>query len=152
MLVTAPPRAEPGSVRAQAQALLEAARAGQAQPLLLKGRKLGLLCEDAQAGQALLFLRAAGALGAHVAHLRPSLWHFDTPAEVQHTARMLGRLYDAVECQGMAPGLVRQIGLWAGVPVFPHLAGQAELPDAAASAGDDTRRFVLQALLLQALT
>ena len=152
MLVTAPPRAEPGSVRAQAQALLEAARAGQAQPLL-KGRKLGLLCEDAQAGQARLFERAAGALGAHVAHLRPSLCRLDTPAQVQHTARMLGRLYDAVECQGMPPGLVRQIGLWAGVPVFPHLAGQAGLPDdGAAAAGDDARHFLLQALLLQALT
>jgi len=148
------PQVESESVHAQAQALLETARAGQAQPLLLKGRKLGLLCEDAQHGQAQLFERAAGALGAHVAHLRPSLCRLDTPSQVQHTARMLGRLYDAVECQGMAPGLVRQIGLWAGVPVFHHLAGQAGAPqnDADTDADTDPRHFLLQALLLQALT
>jgi ornithine carbamoyltransferase len=138
-------------VRVQAQALRQAALAGEALPLL-KGKKLGLLCEDVHAAPALLFQRAASGLGAHVAHVRPSLSHLSSPQEVQHTARMLGRLYDAVECQGMPPGLVRHIGLYAGVPVFDHLAGAADrLDDVAADTGD-SRCFVLQALLLQALT
>jgi ornithine carbamoyltransferase len=87
-----------------------------------------------------------------LAHVRPSLSHLSSPQEVQHTARMLGRLYDAVECQGMAPGLVHQIGRCAGVPVFNHLAGDAELLDDDAADAGDSRCFVLQALLLQALT
>lgn len=158
MLVTAPSRsptaALPGIVRAQALALLQAALAGHSQPLL-KGKKLGLLCEDAQATDALLFQRAAHRLGAYVAHIRPSLSHLSAPAQVQHTARMLGRLYDAVECQGMAAGLVRQIGLCTDVPVFDQLAaqaGNAELLDGQATPTDDLRCFVLQALLLHALT
>ncbi|HET7865858.1 MAG TPA: ornithine carbamoyltransferase, partial [Burkholderiaceae bacterium] len=84
------------------------------------------------------------------AHLRPSLCRLGSKEEVLHTARMLARLYDAVECQGMAPGPVRQIGLYADMPVFDHLAGDAEaLHDASAG---DLRCFLLQALLLQALT
>lgn len=144
-----PAAADPGALRSQALVLQQAALAGQAQPLL-KGKKLGLLCEDAQAADALLFRRAAEAMGAHVAHIRPSLCRLGSADEVLHTARMLGRLYDAVECQGMAPGLVRQVGLCADVPVFDHLAGDAESLDDGSIA--DQRCFLLQALLLQALT
>ncbi len=153
LLTTAPTRSpaatDPNAARSQAQALHQAALAGEAQPLL-KGKKLGLLCEDAQAEDAQLFRRAADGLGAHVAHIRPSLCRLGSAEEVLHTARMLGRLYDAVECQGMAPGLVRQVGLCADVPVFDHLAGEAESLDDAATG--DRRGFLLQALLLQALT
>lgn len=153
LLTTAPHRslgaADPVAVHSQARALQQAALAGHAQPLL-KGKKLGLLCEDPQAEDALLFRHAADGLGAHVAHIRPSLCRLGSKEEVLHTARMLGRLYDAVECQGMAPGLVRQVGLCADLPVFDHLAGEAEtLHDGSAS---DLRCFLLQALLLQALT
>ncbi|HYN64874.1 MAG TPA: hypothetical protein VES36_09760 [Candidatus Limnocylindrales bacterium] len=87
-------------VLASARTLQRAAQAGMTQPLL-RGKNLGLLCE-ADNGDAALFRRAAMELGAHVAHIRPSLSELSTPLEVQHTARMLGRLYDAVECQGMA--------------------------------------------------
>jgi ornithine carbamoyltransferase len=153
LLTTPPPRgpfaADPAAVRSQAQALHQAALAGQAQPLL-KGKKLGLLCEDAQADAALLFRRAAEGLGAHVAHIRPSLCRLGSAEEVQHTARMLGRLYDAVECQGMAPALVRQVSLCADMPVFDHLTGEAVMLGDAATA--ELRCCVLQALLLQALT
>jgi ornithine carbamoyltransferase len=144
-----PIAADPVAVRSQAQVLHQAALAGEAQPLL-RGKKLGLLCEDDQAEDALLFRRAADRLGAHVAHIRPSLCRLGSADEVLHTARMLGRLYDAVECQGMAPGLVRQIGLCADVPVFDRLAGEAESLDDGATG--DLRSFLLQALLLQALT
>lgn len=143
------PATDPAAVLGQAQVLHQAALDGQAQPLL-KGKKHGLLCEDAEAADALLYRRAAEGLGAQVAHIRPSLCRLGSPEEVLHTARMLGRLYDAVECQGMAPGLVRQIGLSADMPVFDHLAREAETLHHGQAA--DLRCFVLQALLLQALT
>jgi len=119
----------------------------------LRGKNLGLLSE-ADDGDAALFRQAATELGAHVAQIRPSLSGLSTPQEVQHTARMLGRLYDAVECQGMAAALVQQVGVAAGVPVYDGIAGQAH-PTARLAAllgGDssaaDNRRFVLQAVLL----
>ncbi len=136
-----------------ARALQIAAQAGGAQALL-RGRKFGLMCEVDSASDAALFRRAAVELGAHVAHIRPSLTELSTPLEVQHTARMLGRLYDAVECQGMAADLVHQLGIDAGVPVYDAVASQRH-PTAkldgmlgSDSPAPDKRRFVLQAVLL----
>lgn len=141
-----------------ARALQLAAEAGELRALL-RGRKFGLLCEidNASDGDAVLFRRAAMELGAHVAHIRPSLTELSTPQEVQHTARLLGRLYDAVECQGMAPALVHQVGVDAGVPVYDGIASQhhptaklALLLGGNASTLDK-RRFVLQAALLSTI-
>ena len=136
-----------------------AAEAGKTEPLL-RGKKFGLLCEDDEGGgdgDAALFRRAAVELGAHVAHLRPSLSELSTPQDVQHTARMLGRLYDAVECQGMAFGLVQQMGVDANVPVYDGIATRnhptarfTDLLGGDASPADK-RRFVLQAMLLSTI-
>ncbi len=138
-----------------ARALQLAARAGDLRALL-RGRKFALMCETGNdsASDAVLFRRAAVELGAHVAHIRPSLTELSTPLEVLHTARMLGRLYDAVECQGMAADLVHQLGIDAGVPVYDAIASQHH-PTAKLDGqlgGDspalEKRRFVLQAVLL----
>ncbi len=60
---------------ANARTLRIAAQAGKIPPLL-RGRKLGLLCEaaaaDADTGAAALFRRAAVELGAHVAQAPPA--------------------------------------------------------------------------------
>ena len=143
-------------VLASARGLQRAAEAGNTQALL-RGKKLGLLCEVDDGGDAALFRRAAVELGAHVAHIRPSLSGLTTPQEVQHTARMLGRLYDAVECQGMDSALVQRVSKDAGVPVYDGIASQdhptaklAELLDSDSSAADK-RRFVLQAVLLNTI-
>lgn len=123
----------------------------------LRGKNLGLLCEFDVDAEAALVRRAALELGAHVAHIRPSLTEMSTRDEVRHTARMLGRLYDVLVCQGLPPGLVQQIGAEAGVPVLDG-AASATHPTAPLTAGldggvspDDARRFVLQALLLRVL-
>ena len=96
-------------------------------------------------------------MGAHVAHIRPSLTELSTLPDVQRTARMLGRLYDAIECQGMATELVHQVGVEAGVPVYDALASAkhptarlADLLEGDASP-PDKRRFVLQAVLLSTI-
>ena len=150
-----------------ARALQLAAQVGDVRALL-RGRKFGLMCEidsdsdsdsdnnndSASASDAALFRRAAVELGAHVSHIRPSLTEMSTPQEVLHTARMLGRLYDAVECQGMAANLVHRLDADAGVPVYDAIASQRH-PTAKLDGmlgGDspalDKRRFVLQAVLL----
>ncbi|MDR6427420.1 ornithine carbamoyltransferase [Variovorax beijingensis] len=136
--------------------LLQAAFLRGALSPQLKGKKLGILCDEGADGteSRLLFQHAAEELGAHVARIRPALSNLGSPGEVRHTARILGRFYDALECQGMAPEVVRQIGLEAGIPVYDGLAcvshstaRLAELLDERTSPADN-RRFVLQALLL----
>ena len=146
------------TVLANARALQRAARAGAAPQPLLRGKNFGLWCEAIDAADAVLFRSAATDLGAHVAHVRPSLTATSTPLEVQHTARVLGRLYDAVECLGMAPALVAQVSRWAGVPVFDGLAraDHATAPLAEhldhADTPTENRRTVLQAVLLSSVT
>lgn len=136
-------------------ALLHQAATQKHRPL--RGKNLGLLCEAGDDPDAQRFRRAAEDLGAHVTHIRPSLCKWGTAAEVQHTARMLGRLYQAIECQGMSAALIQQIHEHAGVPVYDGIAtGEhptarlAEQLDGGASL-DDRRRFVLQSLLLSTM-
>lgn len=90
--------------------------------LPLRGRKLCLMAEDPDSQAARLFREVATGLGAHVAHVRPSVSELSTPQELRDTARMLGRLYDVIECQGMPAAVVRQLANEAGVAVFEGLA------------------------------
>lgn len=148
--------AEEGQLLATARSLQGAAAAGRTQALL-RGKNLGLLCRDDTLAEAVLFRQAAAELGAHVAHIGMSLSERSTAHEVAHTARMLGRLYDAVECQCLASAVVQQVADAAGIAVYDGIASPSH-PTArlAEQLGDDTpaganRRFVLQALLLSTM-
>jgi ornithine carbamoyltransferase len=124
---------------------------------LLRGKKLALLCESEEDAEALLFRNAASELGAHVSHVRPRLSHLSAPGELQHTARMLGRLYDAIECQGLSRSLVEVVDREAGVPVYDGLASpQHPTASLATMLGDDEpagrlRELVLQTVLVSTL-
>jgi ornithine carbamoyltransferase len=140
---------------ALARELLSTSHAGMA-GRVLRGKNLAVLCDSVDADGAELFQRAASDLGAQVAHLRPSLSRFSTPQEVQHTARVLGRLYDAMECVGMPADLVHEIGVAAGVPVFEAISSSrhptARLADQLnGEAIEDKRCALMQAVLLGAL-
>lgn len=144
---------EAAAIVGRALMLQRAQGTGHVQPVL-RGKYLGLVCERDDVDGALLFRRAATELGARVAHVRPSLGSESSAEEIRHTARILGRLYDAVECQGMAPPLVKHIRSSAGVPVFDGMAIDSH-PTArlAALLGEETpladrRRWVVQAVLL----
>lgn len=140
---------------ATAHALQAASGVGKADPLL-KGKMYGLLCERVDDADATLFRLAAMELGAHVACIRTHLTGLSSLDEVQRTARMLGRLYDAVECQGIPSAIVRQVRAQAGIPVYDGVASKehptASLADTLSGAASpaDRRRFVLQAVLLNA--
>lgn len=157
-----PERGPPAAVAADPQALLACARRLQQSelgphglPRLLQGRHVALLCADGafDTPAALLFLLAATGLGAQVARLKPAV-----DARSAHSlGRMLGRLYDAVECQGMQPELVQALAQAAAVPVFDGLAApehrSAALAASLQGAGTDAdkRRWLLQASLVEAL-
>lgn len=128
-------------------------------PPFLRGRNLGLVCEAEDSEESRLFERAATALGARVTHIGASISELGTAGDdsLRNTARVLGRLYDGIECQGLAPALVQQLGRTAGVPVFDGLASPghatAALADrlAGAASTQAKRLLILQGALLIAL-
>lgn len=136
--------------------LLQRAEPGSDTETLLRGKNLGLVCACDDDADAIFFRDAAAALGASVSHIRPDL---APPADaagpgVPRTARLLGRLYDAIECQGVPPALVRELRRDAGVPVFDGLASAAHptaqlalLLDGAAPS-ERKRQLIVQAVLL----
>jgi len=124
---------------------------------LLRGKRLGLMCQSDQDAQAALFRAAATELGAHVSHIQPHLDERSDARQIEETARLLGQLYDAVECQGMAEALVQRLARAASVPIYPGLASDrhpcAELAPqlGGAEAMADKRRWLVQAALLNSI-
>ncbi|CAM3952806.1 ornithine carbamoyltransferase [Roseateles saccharophilus] len=135
----------------QARAL---AGAGEAARQLLNGKNLALLSPSKDDQSASEFVQAAAALGAHVSLVQPGLDARSSARQVEDTARMLGRLYDAVECQHLPAALVQRIARSAGIPVFAGLATAAHPTTALAAELDgdaspaDKRRRILQAALI----
>jgi ornithine carbamoyltransferase len=141
----------------QAGALRRAFADGLPVPLL-RGRKLGLLCPDANTPAARLFSEAASALGAQVAHIKADSYAGGGDVDLAHIAHLLSRLYDAVECQGLAPGVAQQLAALAGNVVCDGLAADGGIIDqlvrqmGGPTERPDDRRYVLQAWLLRRLT
>ncbi|MDR7272666.1 ornithine carbamoyltransferase [Pelomonas saccharophila] len=104
------------------QGLVDCARQFQRSPIQatpLRGRILALLSDDHDSPAAQAFLRAATGLGAQVARVRATE---PGPRQLRDRARLLGQLYDAIECQGLDEADLRQLGRDAGVPVFNGIA------------------------------
>ena len=124
---------------------------------ILRGKRLALLCETEPDMAADLFCRAAWALGAEVSHVRPGLAEPAHPAVLRETARTLGRLYDGIECRGLAAAAVDGVRLDAGVPVWDGLSGEhhaTALLDAAlggVESLDVRRQLIVEAVLVDAL-
>ena len=143
-----------GALLGQAQAIRRARRAGRGCAALLRGRNVGLLCGAEPGEEAALFTRAATALGARVSRLSADLatpGARDEPA----VARVLGRLYDAIECQAVPTETVARLRRATGVPVYDGLATSSH-PTAALAPmlglpSDEARELVVQASLVAAL-
>ena len=147
------------ALMASARRLRDSAASGQARSLL-RGKNIGLLCERPDGPEAVRFQLAAADLGATVARILPSLAALESEQQVADTARVLGRLYDALECQGLDPALVQQLQRDAGVPVFDGLGEVGHPIDALAAAWsaedpplapEAARRYLLQAALVQGI-
>jgi ornithine carbamoyltransferase len=59
--------------------------------------------------------------GAHVTYLGPSGSHIGHKETVKDTARVLGRMYDAIEFRGFAQSAVEELARYCGVPVYNGL-------------------------------
>ena len=93
----------------------------------LRGRNLALL-HAAPPDAAVDGLRSAAlGLGAQVSHLRPADARITPAGADTATLRMLGRLYDAIDCEDLPPARVADVARETGVPVFNGL-GHARHP------------------------
>lgn len=140
---------------ASARALRDAHRAQRPQAAL-RGKYIALLGAGTEA-ESVFFQGAATELGARVTRVQTGLSSGSADKEVQDVAGMLGRLYDAVECNGLPAEVVRRLAAVVDVPVFERLASPSHPTARLAEflgpehAPGENRRFVLQAALLGAM-
>ena len=103
---------------------LKAAKyAGTEQPTLA-GREIALIFEKDSTRTRVGFEVAAHDQGATVTYLGPSGTHLGRKETVKDTARVLGRVYDAIEYRGFGQEVVRTLADWAGVPVYNGLTDE----------------------------
>jgi len=87
----------------------------------LRGCNLALLHEAPFDRDASAFYRAATDLGARVAEIRFVAPANSASGELGALARLLGRMYDAIDCGELAHAAFARIDLEAGVPVYDGL-------------------------------
>jgi ornithine carbamoyltransferase len=90
----------------------------------LKGREIALIFEKDSTRTRCAFEVAALDQGAHVTFIGPSGSHMGHKETVKDTARVLGRMYDAIEYRGFAESTAEDLARWAGVPVYNGLTDE----------------------------
>ena len=90
----------------------------------LKGKTIALIFEKSSTRTRVGFEVAAYDQGAHVTYLGPSGTQIGEKESMKDTARVLGRLYDAIEYRGFGQDIVEVLAKYAGVPVYNGLTDQ----------------------------
>jgi ornithine carbamoyltransferase len=103
---------------------LKAAKQGKTEKKHLKGKTIALIFEKASTRTRVGFEVAAYDQGAHVTYLGPSGTQIGTKETMKDTARVLGRLYDAIEYRGFGQDVVEVLAEHAGVPVYNGLTDE----------------------------
>lgn len=87
----------------------------------LTGKNIALIFEKASTRTRCAFEVAAHDQGAHTTYLGPTGSHIGHKESMKDTARVLGRMYDAIEYRGSTQENVETLAAHAGVPVFNGL-------------------------------
>ena len=90
----------------------------------LKGKNIALVFEKASTRTRAAFEVAAHDQGAHTTVFDPQTSHFGLKESVRDSARVLGRMYDAIEYRGFSQKTVEELAAHAGVPVFNGLTDE----------------------------
>jgi ornithine carbamoyltransferase len=91
---------------------------------LLRGKNIALIFEKASTRTRCAFEVAAYDQGANVTYLDPTGAHMGRKESIKDTARVLGRMYDAIEYRGFAQHVVEELAKYSGVPVFNGLTDE----------------------------
>lgn len=100
---------------------LKAAKYAGTEMPRLTGKEIALIFEKDSTRTRVGFEVAAYDQGARVTYLGPTGTHIGKKESAKDTARVLGRIYDAIEYRGFAQATVEQLAEWSGVPVFNGL-------------------------------
>ena len=91
----------------------------------LRGRNLCLIFEKTSTRTRCAFEVAAYDQGMGVTYLDPSGSQIGHKESIKDTARVLGRMYDAIEYRGFAQSIVEELARYAGVPVYNGLTDES---------------------------
>jgi ornithine carbamoyltransferase len=90
----------------------------------LQGKNICLIFEKNSTRTMCAFEVAAMDQGAGVTYLGPSGSQIGHKESIRDTARVLGRMYDAIEYRGFGQSVVEELAEYAGVPVFNGLTDE----------------------------
>ncbi len=90
----------------------------------LKGKNIALIFEKTSTRTRCAFEVAAYDQGANVTYIDPTSSQIGHKETMKDTARVLGRMYDAIEYRGFKQEIVEELAKFAGVPVFNGLTDE----------------------------
>ena len=94
------------------------------EPQYLKGYNIALIFEKTSTRTRCAFEVAAYDQGANVTWLGPSGTQIGHKESIADTARVLGRMYDAIQYRGYGQSVVETLAAYAGVPVWNGLTDE----------------------------
>ena len=103
---------------------LKAAKKEGREEQKLVGREIALIFEKDSTRTRCAFEVAAYDQGAHVTFIGPSGSHMGHKETVKDTARVLGRMYDAIEYRGFGQEIAEELAEHAGVPIYNGLTDE----------------------------
>lgn len=105
-------------------ASLKAEKKNAAEQPRLTGKNIALIFEKTSTRTRCAFEVAAHDQGAHVTYLDSSGSQIGHKESIRDTARVLGRMYDAIEYRGYGQEIVEQLAEYAGIPVINGLTNE----------------------------
>ena len=90
----------------------------------LKGKNIALIFEKTSTRTRCAFEVASYDQGANVTYIDPNSSQIGHKETMKDTARVLGRMYDAIEYRGFKQEIVEDLAKFAGVPVFNGLTDE----------------------------
>ncbi|MFF4500626.1 ornithine carbamoyltransferase [Streptomyces sp. NPDC001401] len=103
---------------------LKAAKKAGTETQYLRGRNIALIFEKTSTRTRCAFEVAAADQGASTTYLDPAGSQIGHKESVKDTARVLGRMFDAIEYRGHGQGVVEELAAYAGVPVYNGLTDE----------------------------
>src|ERR1700747_2781024 len=103
---------------------LKAAKQEGREEQRLGGKEIAMISERDSTRTRCAFEVAAYDQGAHVTFIGPSGSHMGHKETVKDTARVLGRMYDAIEYRGFSETTADDLAPWRGVPIYNGLTDE----------------------------
>ena len=104
---------------------LKAAKHAGTERQRLQGKNIALIFEKDSTRTRTGFEVAAYDQGAHVTYLGPTGTQIGHKESMKDTARVLGRIYDAIEFRGSSQQSARELAEYSGIPVYNGLTDEA---------------------------